>query len=103
MPFLNFVYGGTRAEIKTDGIERIGELQDSIKAKYGDEIAAPPVLIQLYKSDSEERIATMADYRGSAYLSLSFYHEWRIALKGERRYLRIRTEFGRQLDIRYPN
>ena len=54
MPFLNVVYGGTPAEIKTDGIERIGQLQDTIKDKYGDFIAAPPVAIQLYKSYSDE-------------------------------------------------
>ena len=72
MSFLNIVYGGTRAEIKTDGIERIGELQDAIKAKYGEFIAAPPAAIQLYKCYPDERIATMADYRA---LPNEFYVE----------------------------
>ena len=55
MPFLNVVYGGTHAEIKTDGIERIGELKDAVKAKYNNamaEIDAPQ--LQLYKSYSDE-------------------------------------------------
>ena len=73
MPFLNVVYGGTRAEIKTDGIKRISELQDLIKAKYKNtlaEIDAPQ--LQLYKSYPNERIATMADF---AALSNNFYVE----------------------------
>jgi len=73
MPFLNVVYGGTRAEIKTDGIERIGELQDAIKAKYNNamaEIDAPQ--LQLYKSYPDERITTMAEFRA---LQDDFYVE----------------------------
>ena len=49
--------------IKVTDVEDISELQDEIKKKYGDKIPAPPVDIQLFKSHTNEQIATMADYR----------------------------------------
>ena len=64
MPFLNVVYGGTRAEIKTDGFERVSQLRRAIKAEYNNARAEiDPPQLQLYKSHPEERIATMADFR----------------------------------------
>jgi hypothetical protein len=47
--FLNVVHGGISTRIRTDGIERIGELQDLIKADFGDDIPASAARIQLYK------------------------------------------------------
>lgn len=64
MPFLNVVYRETRAEIKTDGIERISELRRAIKDEYKNALAdidAPQ--LQLYKSYPNEPIAMMAHYR----------------------------------------
>ncbi|KAI3631359.1 hypothetical protein MIR68_010849 [Amoeboaphelidium protococcarum] len=73
MPFLNVIYGGMSAEIKTDGIERIGELRRAIKEEYNRalaEIDAPR--LQLYNSSTNDRIATMADFRA---LPNAFYVE----------------------------
>jgi hypothetical protein len=53
MPFLNVVNGRTYSRIDTAGMEDISQLQDAIKAKYGEFIAASSVAIQLYKSYSD--------------------------------------------------
>lgn len=73
MPFLNVIYGGKSTEIETDGIEVVSELRRAIKEKYKKalaEIDAPR--LQLYNSSTNDRIATMADFRA---LPNAFYDE----------------------------
>ncbi|KAI3659766.1 hypothetical protein MP638_000895 [Amoeboaphelidium occidentale] len=61
--YLNVRFGQLTAEINVEDIERISDLQDLIKAKYGEFIPVPPAAIQLYKSYPDEQITTMADFQ----------------------------------------
>ncbi|KAI3661131.1 hypothetical protein MP638_000468 [Amoeboaphelidium occidentale] len=61
--FLNVVYEEIPKEIELGEIERIGQLQNLIKADFGDAIPVASAFIQLYKPHSDEQIATMADFQ----------------------------------------
>ncbi|KAK6097958.1 squalene synthetase-like protein [Batrachochytrium dendrobatidis] len=51
--FLNVQYGTLTAEINITEAERLGDVQDVIKAKYGEIIPTPAVLIQLYDQQGQ--------------------------------------------------
>jgi hypothetical protein len=45
--FLNIIYSDRRTEIDVTGFERLSEVQDKIKEKFGDDIPAPAARIQV--------------------------------------------------------
>jgi hypothetical protein len=61
--FLNVVYEEIPKEIELGEIERIGQLQNLIKADFGNHIPASAARMQLYLSYPDEQINTMADFQ----------------------------------------
>ena len=53
--YLNVKYGNLPTTINMKDVKRLGDLQDKIKAKYGDDIKAfAPTDLQLFKEDGEQ-------------------------------------------------
>ena len=65
--YLNVKYGNITTEIKMEGVNRLGDLQDKIKAKYGDDIKASAARIQLFEKDDIE-ITGLDDIPGEYYI-----------------------------------
>jgi hypothetical protein len=55
--FLNVNYKGTKTRINVADMEDLSEVQDAIKAKYGDSISLGAAFIQLY--DNQNNLITV--------------------------------------------
>lgn len=67
--FLNVNYKGTTTEIDVSGAERLGEVQDAIKAKYGDAIPVAAAFIHLYDNQNNH-ITDLEDIADEYYKKL---------------------------------
>ena len=53
--YLNVKYGNEITLIKVEPETSLGELQDAIKTRFGDEIPAPPIRIHLHRTDPDNQ------------------------------------------------
>ena len=59
--YLNVKYGNLSTVINMEGVGHTSDLQDRIKKKFGDDIDAPPVRIELYNEDGGKQITNLAE------------------------------------------